>query len=98
MPAAPHSFAQVALVGNDRDARVVETMQILAVHLHARGRKVFAESDSAVDFGTTRIERRSTDKLAADANLVVAIGDRMVARIDRLEPLTVDVVARAPGR
>ena len=28
----------------------------------------------------------------------VAIGDRMVARIDRLEPLTVDVVARAPGR
>jgi NAD+ kinase len=74
MPAAPHSFAQIALVGNDRDARVVETMQILAVHLHARGRKVFAESGSTVDFGTTRVERRPTDKLAADANLVVAIG------------------------
>ena len=28
----------------------------------------------------------------------VAIGDRIVAKIDRLEPLTVDVVARAPGR
>ena len=47
----PYWFASVALVGNDRDTRVVETMQILAVHLHARGRKVFAESDSTVDFG-----------------------------------------------
>ena len=51
MPATPAVFASIALVGNDRDTRVVESMQILAVHLHSRGRKVFAESDSTVDFG-----------------------------------------------
>src|SRR4029079_19021044 len=100
MPAAPHSFAQVALVGNDRDARVVETMQILAVHLHARGRKVFAESDSAVDFGTTRIERRSTDKLAQDASLVYAIGgDGTMLHAARLaSPYSVPVLGVNRGR
>ncbi|HKU15867.1 MAG TPA: NAD(+) kinase [Steroidobacteraceae bacterium] len=74
MPAAAPSFANVALVGNDRDARVVESMQILAVHLHARGRKIVAESDSTVDFGATRVERKPSALLAQQAQLVVAIG------------------------
>jgi NAD+ kinase len=72
-PASP-PFACVALVGNDRDERVVESMRILAVHLHARGRKVLADSDSTVDFGETRVERRPAAALAAAANLMVAIG------------------------
>jgi NAD+ kinase len=100
MPAAPHSFAQIALVGNDRDARVVETMQILAVHLHARGRKVFAERDSTVDFGTTRVERRPTEQLAADAQLVVAIGgDGTMLHAARLaSPYSVPVLGVNRGR
>lgn len=74
MPAAAPSFANVALVGNDHDARVVESMQILAAHLHSRGRKVIAERDSTVDFGATRVERKPSALLAAQTQLVVAIG------------------------
>jgi len=100
MPAAPTLFANVALVGNDRDARVVESMQLLAVHLHGRGRKVFAESDSTVDFGTARVERRPTDKLAAEANLVVAIGgDGTMLHAARLaSPHSVPVLGVNRGR
>jgi NAD+ kinase len=100
MPAAPPPFASVALVGNDRDARVVETMQILAVHLHARGRRVFAESDSTVDFGASRVERRPAEKLAGDANLVVAIGgDGTMLHAARLaSPHAVPVLGVNRGR
>jgi NAD+ kinase len=100
MPAAPPPFASVALVGNDRDARVVETMQILAVHLHARGRWVFAESDSTVDFGASRVERRPAEKLAGDANLVVAIGgDGTMLHAARLaSPHAVPVLGVNRGR
>lgn len=100
MPAAPQNFAQIALVGNDRDARVVESMQILATHLHSRGRKVFAESDSTVDFGATRVERRPAAKLAAETNLVVAIGgDGTMLHAARLaSPHAVPVLGVNRGR
>jgi NAD+ kinase len=100
MPAATPPFASVALVGNDRDARVVETMQILAVHLHARGRRVFAESDSTVDFGASRVERRPAERLAGDANLVVAIGgDGTMLHAARLaSPHAVPVLGVNRGR
>lgn len=100
MPATPSPFASVALVGNDRDARVVESMQILAAHLHTRGRKVFAESDSSVDFGTSRVERRPTAKLAVEANLVVAIGgDGTMLHAARLaSPHAVPVLGVNRGR
>ena len=52
MPAAPPQFANVALVGNDRDARVVESMHILAVHLHARGRKMLVGVGEGPDHRT----------------------------------------------
>lgn len=74
MPAASKQFANVALIGNDRDARVVESMQILAGHLHARGRRVLADQDSSVDFGTTAVTRLAEQPLAEKADLVVAIG------------------------
>ena len=75
-------------------------MQILAVHLHARGRKVFAESESSVDFGATRVERRPAAKLAAEANLVVAIGgDGTMLHAARLaSPHSVPVLGVNRGR
>ena len=72
--AAASPFESIALVGNDRDARVVESLQILAAHLHARGRKVLAERASNVDFGGVPVERRPEAKLARAADLIVAIG------------------------
>jgi NAD+ kinase len=100
MPAAPAKFANVALVGNDRDSRVAESMLILAAHLHSRGRKVFAESESTVDFGATRVELRPAAKLAAEANLMVAIGgDGTMLHAARLaSPHSVPVLGVNRGR
>ena len=58
-----------------RDPRVAESMRVARLHLHARGRKVLAESDSTVDFGAT--QRRAPAvrrRWLPQADLVVAIG------------------------
>lgn len=74
MPAAAQQFLNVALIGNHRDPRVVESMQILAHHLGARGRRVVVSADSTVDFGTAHVERVAPDTLASGVDLIVAVG------------------------
>ncbi len=69
-----YEFNCVALVGNSRDRRVSDAMPALAEHLHALGRKVFADVDAAVDFAGLPIERRAEAELAAEADLIVAVG------------------------
>lgn len=74
MSSGAKQFGSIALVGNDRDARVIESMHILAAHLRARGRRVLADSANTVDFGTLDVERRPEEALARHANLLVAVG------------------------
>lgn len=74
MPPAAQQFKTIALIGNDRDARVIESMQILAGHLQSRGRRVLVDAVVSVDFGATRVERMAESSLGGAADLVVAIG------------------------
>jgi NAD+ kinase len=67
-------FDTLALVGNFTDARVIDSMQVLAAHLHERGRKVVVDEVSTVDFGATPVRREPEAGLAALVDLMVAIG------------------------
>src|SRR5688572_5231466 len=50
-------FQSIAIIGNTRDARVVETLQILAEHLHSRARRVLVDAATDVDYNGVPIER-----------------------------------------
>lgn len=67
-------FNSVALVGNSLDRRVSETMLALAAHLHARGRKLLAAADAAIEFGNVPVARYPESELGAHAELMVAVG------------------------
>jgi NAD+ kinase len=72
MPA--REFEHIAVIGNDRDPRVVESLQLIAAHLTARQRRVAADAASNVDFGAATVERRTEARLADDIDLIVAVG------------------------
>ena len=74
MPSAVQRFKTLALIGNDRDLRVVESMQSLAAHLHARGHRVLADVTNSVNFGSVPVERHPEAALAPNAHLIVAVG------------------------
>jgi NAD+ kinase len=78
-------FETVALVGNDGDLRVAESMQVLAAHLLARGRHVRVDAASGIDFAGSAVERRPESLLAQAADLIVAVGgDGTMLRAARL--------------
>jgi NAD+ kinase len=67
-------FSSIALVGNTRDQRVSESIQILAAHLHARGCKILADANAAIDFTDVPVRRLPEEQLGAHAGLIVAVG------------------------
>lgn len=73
MPAA-NPFASIALIGNARDARVSESLHVLAAHLHARGRRVLVDGVGEAVFGSVPVVRHAEAELAAAADLLVAVG------------------------
>jgi NAD+ kinase len=70
----PHQFRRIALIGNDRDARVVESLQMIAAHLKKRGCHALADVASNVAFAGLPVERRPEIDLAKGTDLLVAIG------------------------
>jgi NAD+ kinase len=73
MPAAAQQFERIALIGNDRDNRVIESLQILAAHLIERARQVLVDEASAIEFGE-KVRRHKESSLAGQVDLVVAVG------------------------
>ncbi|HKE94882.1 MAG TPA: NAD(+)/NADH kinase, partial [Povalibacter sp.] len=67
-------FKSIALVGNHQDARVGESMLILATHLHNRQRRVLLGSDTEVDFGSLPVVRHPEQTLGSAVDLMVAVG------------------------
>jgi NAD+ kinase len=73
MPAPAQQFERIALIGNDRDVRVVDSLRSLASHLRARRREVLVDAAGTIDFGLDA-QRVAETELAARADLLVAVG------------------------
>jgi len=67
-------FTRIALVGKAEDARVADSLVVLARHLRSRGLVVLVDIRIAVGDLPADIERRPVGELANDADLIVAIG------------------------
>lgn len=73
MSSAAEQFPRIALIGNDRDPRVGESVRILAAHLNAKGRAIFVDENSSLDFGVAAT-RLPEEALASEVGLIVAVG------------------------
>lgn len=73
MSSAVSLFERVALIGNDRDARVVDSMRALASHLKLRTRKVCVDATTTVEFDV-EVARIPESDLGGRVDLIVAVG------------------------
>ena len=74
MPAAPQPFQTIAIIGNTRDSRVVESLQVLAAHLHSRARRVLVDAATSVDYRGVTVDRLPESDLCATSDLLIAVG------------------------
>jgi len=100
MSQATEKFRSLALVGNDRDPRVIESMQALASHLHSRTCQVLVDATCSAEFGEVPVERYPPEQLAARAALLVAIGgDGTMLHAARMAaPYSIPIVGVNRGR
>ena len=67
-------FSRIALVGKVEDARVADSLAALATHLRGRGLTVYVDREAVIDGLPEGLVLKSVAELAADADLIVAIG------------------------
>ncbi|HEU4515900.1 MAG TPA: NAD(+)/NADH kinase [Steroidobacteraceae bacterium] len=67
-------FSRVALVGKVEDARVADSVALLASHLRARGITVYLDRQASVDGLPAGLVRKAVAELGQEADLIVAIG------------------------
>jgi len=67
-------FSRIALVGKVEDARVADSLALLARHLRARGVTVFLDREAAIEGLPEGLVRRPVGELGQEADLIVAIG------------------------
>jgi NAD+ kinase len=67
-------FSRIALVGRVEDARVADSLALLAGHLRARGVTVYLDRTAAIDGLPEGLVRKPVAELGQEADLIVAIG------------------------
>jgi NAD+ kinase len=100
MPAAPAPFQTIAIIGNTRDTRVVESLQVLAAHLYSRDRQVLIDAATSVEYRDIVVERLAESDLCMKADLLVAVGgDGSMLHAARLAaPRSIPVLGINRGR
>jgi NAD+ kinase len=73
MPSAVSLFERIAVIGNDRDARVADSLRALVGHLRLRAREVCVDAATTVDFDV-EVARVPEGDLGARVDLIVAVG------------------------
>lgn len=68
------SFSRIALVGKVEDARVADSLALLASHLRTRGLGVSVDQAAAIEGLPPGLVRRPVGELGHDVDLIVAIG------------------------
>jgi NAD+ kinase len=69
-----NSFSRIALVGRVEDARVADSLALLATHLRARGLAVSVDRAAVMEGLPPGLIRRPVGELGEDVDLIVAIG------------------------
>ena len=63
-----NSFSRIALVGKIEDARVADSLTLLATHLRARGLSVVVDRDAVMEGLPQGLVRRPVSELGEDAD------------------------------
>jgi NAD+ kinase len=67
-------FSRIALVGKVEDARVADSLALLARHLRARGLTVLLDRAAAIEGLPEGLVRKAVGEFGQEADLIVAIG------------------------